>query len=94
MPNLVGSSRTSGGQADRYSTGKFIRDNYRQALNIIQEDSEALAVLCKELKIGEDVFEQYLSEERQYYKSRVVEPPAISAQLDYVESLVRLEETW
>ncbi|KAI0323191.1 hypothetical protein GY45DRAFT_1265025, partial [Cubamyces sp. BRFM 1775] len=71
-------------------SGKFILDNYRQALDIIKDDTAVLELLCKQLGIGPSDFEQYLQDEQKYYTSRRVEPPEVAAELDYVESLHRL----
>ncbi|KAI9057832.1 hypothetical protein FKP32DRAFT_1615023 [Trametes sanguinea] len=72
-------------------SGKFIFDNYRQALDIIKNDGEALRLLCQQLSVGPADFERYLLEERAYFKSRKAEPPEVTAELDYVESLMRLK---
>ncbi|KAJ8455915.1 hypothetical protein ONZ51_g12302 [Trametes cubensis] len=72
-------------------SGKFILDNYRQALTIIKDDTVVLDLLCKQLSIGHSDFERYLSDERKYYKSRRTEPPEIAMELDYVEALHRLK---
>ncbi|KAI0629625.1 hypothetical protein C8Q77DRAFT_1065128, partial [Trametes polyzona] len=72
-------------------SGKFILDNYRQALDIIKTDGEALELLSQQLGVGPADFERYLQEERAYFKNRKVEPPEVTAELDYLDSLVRLQ---
>ncbi|KAI0368482.1 hypothetical protein BV20DRAFT_923732, partial [Pilatotrama ljubarskyi] len=65
--------------------GKFIHDNYCQALDIIKTDSEALDVCCNQLTIGAGDFELYIEQEREYLRSQKLEPPQLTAHLDYVE---------
>ncbi|KAL6299353.1 hypothetical protein BKA93DRAFT_819932 [Sparassis latifolia] len=47
-------------------SGNFIYNNYKQALDIIMQDSEVLDVLSEELNIGPAEYERYLEEEREY----------------------------
>ncbi|KAH9903426.1 hypothetical protein C8Q73DRAFT_674646 [Cubamyces lactineus] len=72
-------------------SGKFLYDNYCQALEIIEDDTEALKLLLRQLSISTVDLERYLEEERAYFKSRRIEPPEVTAELDYLESLTRLK---
>ncbi|KAH9856316.1 hypothetical protein C2E23DRAFT_722786, partial [Lenzites betulinus] len=55
-------------------SGRFIFNNYRQALQIIEDGERALAVYMHELKIGAEDFERYLREERAYLLGLKSEP--------------------
>ena len=71
--------------------GNFIFQNYRQALEIIQIDSPHLAELSRKLGVGEDDYENYLKNERDYLASLRSEPAEEQAQAEYMELLFELD---
>ncbi|OSD06286.1 hypothetical protein PYCCODRAFT_1442536 [Trametes coccinea BRFM310] len=72
-------------------SGKFILHNYQQALDTIKTDTETLDLLCQQLGVGPAHFKRFLQEERTYFKSCKSEPPEVTAELDYMDSLVGLQ---
>lgn len=76
---------------NRFS-GKFIYQNYRQALGILWEDGAKLHMLLSELQITTVDLEGYLESERTYLQSLKVEPPEVSRAASYMEVLGRLEK--
>ena len=71
----------------------FIYQNYRQALEIIQIDSPRLAELSVQLGVGEQDYENYLINERNYLASLQSEPAEEQAQAEYMELLFELDLT-
>ncbi|OSD00686.1 hypothetical protein PYCCODRAFT_1370572 [Trametes coccinea BRFM310] len=70
-------------------SGKFIYDNYRQALQIIEEGTRALAIYEQDLQTGPADYERYLIQEREYLSGLKSEPPELALneryrQLDYL----------
>ncbi|KAH9923875.1 uncharacterized protein B0H18DRAFT_878327 [Fomitopsis serialis] len=63
------------GEQKHYDSGNFIYNNYRQALDIIQEDGCVLAALSAELNTSDNDYEEYLRQEREYLRGRKAEPP-------------------
>ncbi len=70
--------------------GNFIYNNYRQALGIIANDTEAFDVLAAKLSITHEDCEQYLVQEREYLAKRKTEPAEVAAKIDYVAGLLQL----
>ncbi|KAF9470952.1 hypothetical protein BDN70DRAFT_909448 [Pholiota conissans] len=64
------------------ASANFIYQNYRQALEKIQNDGEVLASLSVRLNTTNADYEHYLDEERQYLKALQVEPEN-AAKLDF-----------
>ncbi|KAH9931426.1 uncharacterized protein B0H18DRAFT_1083452 [Fomitopsis serialis] len=85
-------SRPSNIQTLTHILGNFIYNNYRQALDIIQEDGCVLAALSAELNTSDNDYEEYLRQEREYLRGRKAEPPEVSRKLMYLEALRRLED--
>ncbi|TFY62236.1 hypothetical protein EVJ58_g3989 [Rhodofomes roseus] len=80
------------GEDKHHDSGTFIYNNYRQALNIIADDSRALAALSTELRVSTTDLEEYLKQEREYIHNRKNESPEVARKLDYLAALRRLEE--
>ncbi len=80
------------GRALTYCTGRFIFNNYRQALQIIAEGMRAQDVYERELKTSSDDYERYLVEERDYLRSLMSEPQEFTLKVEYMEALQKLEE--
>jgi hypothetical protein len=73
-------------------SGTFIYHNYRQALDIIREGGQKLAILSSSLHLGPDDYENFLILERQYLHDLKTEPEEVSHTIEYMEALGRLEE--
>ncbi|KAH9853435.1 hypothetical protein C2E23DRAFT_698062, partial [Lenzites betulinus] len=72
--------------------GKFIFNNYRQALQIIDDGERALDVYQRDLKIAAGNFERYLQEERDYLLGLKSEPAEYTLKLEYAQALRKLED--
>ncbi|KAH9913659.1 uncharacterized protein B0H18DRAFT_887915 [Fomitopsis serialis] len=81
----------SWGEQKHSDSGTFIYNNYRQALNIIEEDGRVLAALLAELRVSVADLEQYLKDKRQYLRNRRSEPPEVTRKVEYLEQLKDLE---
>ncbi|KAI0682682.1 hypothetical protein C8T65DRAFT_713785 [Cerioporus squamosus] len=73
-------------------SGRFIFNNYRQALQIVAEGTRALQVCALELKTSAEDYERYLEEEREYLRGLMEEPPEVALKIEYMEALQKLEE--
>ncbi|TFK79198.1 hypothetical protein K466DRAFT_505958 [Polyporus arcularius HHB13444] len=58
-------------------SGRFIFNNYRQALTIINEGTRALDIYARELKTTPEDYKRYLVEEREYLRGLMAEPADI-----------------
>lgn len=63
--------------------GKFIFQNYRQALEQIQASGEHLRILASQLGTTSEDYEAYLTSECQYLQALCVEPPDVVEKADY-----------
>ena len=70
--------------------GNFIYQNYRQALEKLETNSNNLAILAAKLGMTSDDYESYLQSERDYLKNLRVEPAEVVQAADYVGHLVKL----
>ncbi|KAJ2968160.1 hypothetical protein NUW54_g13303 [Trametes sanguinea] len=73
-------------------SGKFIFNNYRQALQIIEEGTRALAIYEQDLQTGAADYERYLVQEREYLFGLKSEPPELALKFEYIEALQLLEQ--
>ncbi|KAI0359107.1 hypothetical protein OH77DRAFT_1136710 [Trametes cingulata] len=80
------------GMQKHEESGKFIFNNYRQALQIIDEGVRALDVYALELGTSDADYERYLVEERDYLQSLQSEPPELAQKMEYMEALDNLEK--
>ena len=78
--------------ANHIRVGKFIYNNYRQALQIVEEGKRALDIYARELEIGPAEYESYLEQERAYLRSLMAEPPEVALRVQYMEALQKLED--
>ena len=74
------------------SLGNFLYRNYRHALNRIRHDTPKLQALSAQLKAGASDYEAYLDAEREYFKSRKIEPEDVLRTVKYMEALTKLQE--
>ncbi len=72
--------------------GKFIYNNYRQALKIITDGTRVLEIHERELKTTPADYERYLQEERAYLHALMSEPPEMTLKGEYMDALQKLEE--
>ncbi|PIL29409.1 hypothetical protein GSI_09461 [Ganoderma sinense ZZ0214-1] len=70
-------------------SGNFIFQNYKQALEIIQNDGTAFAELSARLKITD--CEAYLRQEREYLEKRKREPKEVTTRIEYIQALLAYE---
>ncbi|RDX41764.1 hypothetical protein OH76DRAFT_1363941, partial [Lentinus brumalis] len=73
-------------------SANFIHGNYKQALDIITNDSSDFNVLAEKLQITHEDCERYLGEEREYLSKRKTEPAEVAAKIDYIAALLRLKD--
>ncbi|TBU29313.1 hypothetical protein BD311DRAFT_661455, partial [Dichomitus squalens] len=78
--------------AKHAETGNFIFQNYKQALEIIANDSAAFAELATRLKITGADCEDYLQQEREYLEKRKQEPKDVTDKVEYLQALLSLEK--
>lgn len=72
--------------------GKFICDNYKQALAILATESHLKVAMAAQGINDASVFELWLNEEREYLKSLKKEPEDEVWQMDYYQMLVNLDD--
>jgi len=72
------------------STGRFIYENYRQALSRIKNDEPKLETLSRVLGTGPADYEQFLICERQHLQNLKTEPSEVIKMVEYMECLERL----
>jgi hypothetical protein len=70
--------------------GKFIYNNYKQALTILREEEKMLAVIETAFSVSRADFPAHLAEEKEWLRSLDSEPPAETMAMDYVERLILL----
>ena len=76
--------------AERYFQGKFLYNNYKQAVTIIDEYSEQLATFANLTGYAAPDFEAWYAEEKAYLKSVSTEVPVEQAKSNYVDALQKL----
>lgn len=67
-------------------------DNYKQALDILQSEVLLLEMMEKRGITGPAIFRAWLDEEKSYLSGLKSEPPEETLEIDYYESLVRLQK--
>lgn len=75
------------------TAGKFLVDNYKQALDILQSEVLLLEMMEKHGIADPLIFETWLDEEKSYLSRLRSEPPQETLEIDYYESLVRLQKS-
>ncbi|KAL0063013.1 hypothetical protein AAF712_010144 [Marasmius tenuissimus] len=76
---------------DKHMTsGNFIYQNYRQALERIATDGPLFLELCEQYGLSEDDCERLLQDETKHLTREVEESPELATRLDYVEMLQKL----
>ncbi|RDX42144.1 hypothetical protein OH76DRAFT_1488926 [Lentinus brumalis] len=73
-------------------SGRFIFNNYRQALKTIEEGERALEVYARDLKTTPEDYERYLQEEREYLRGLMAEPTEFTMKVEYMDALHKLED--
>ncbi|OBZ69684.1 hypothetical protein A0H81_10468 [Grifola frondosa] len=74
-------------------SGKFIFNNYKQALDIIAEETRKLKMYAQQLKTSDNDYENYLRQERAYLLALKAEPPELLRKVDYMAAMGHLEAT-
>ncbi|KAK1215201.1 hypothetical protein PQX77_022207 [Marasmius sp. AFHP31] len=74
------------------SSGNFIYQNYRQALDRIANDTPLFAELCEQYDLSGAGCELLLQEETKHLTREVEESPELAARLDYIEMLQKLSK--
>ena len=72
-------------------TGKFLVNNYHQALRILQGEDALRASMAVHGFTGND-FNNWLKEERQYLENLKREPPEETLEMEYYTQLVKFYE--
>ncbi|OBZ74171.1 hypothetical protein A0H81_06337 [Grifola frondosa] len=80
------------GEQKHAESGRFIFNNYRQALDIIRDGSLELDVFSRELKTGPTEYEEYLVQEREHLRSLKAEPPEVVRKVEYMHALGQLRD--
>ena len=69
----------------------FLWNNYKQALQIIEESPKVIARMMKDLGVSDTaVFDAWLEEERAYLRGLKKEPAEETLQIEYYQKLVNL----
>lgn len=71
-------------------TGKFLVNNYLQALEILKSENTFEDTLNKQGIEDPSVFVQWLVEEKEYLEKLSSEPPEETLEMDYYTALVNL----
>lgn len=69
-------------------SGRFLYNNYKQALNIISEYAGDIEELKTRLNITDEVIEGWIGSERQFLKDLKHEPEERILEMAYVEALI------
>ncbi|KAK1222478.1 hypothetical protein PQX77_014684 [Marasmius sp. AFHP31] len=70
-------------------SGNFIYQNYREALERLQEDEPLFEDACRKYGLSPVACEAFLIKEREYFEKVAEEPVETTQALDYVETLIR-----
>lgn len=74
--------------------GTFLVDNYKEALDTLEDDQKALMTAMRDLNISDtSVFEEWLCEEKVYLSRLKREPQEETLQMEYWQALVNLSTT-
>lgn len=79
-------------RTDNKETGRFIFQNYRQALEKLDTNAQQLSVLENRTKTSAQDYEDFLLAERAYFESRKKEPEQVSVTNDYMDLLQKLQD--
>ncbi|KAF6749130.1 hypothetical protein DFP72DRAFT_992049 [Ephemerocybe angulata] len=71
---------------------KFIVDNYKQALELLAQESDFKAAMADHGVADIGTFERWLAEERLYLKNLAKEPPQDTLKMEYYRKLIKLQE--
>jgi hypothetical protein len=74
-----------------FIAGKFLVDNYHQALEILEGEAALLALTRQHGVTDTSVFKDWLVEEKKYLEGLLAEPPEETLEMDYYEARVRLD---
>ncbi|KIY47443.1 hypothetical protein FISHEDRAFT_45342, partial [Fistulina hepatica ATCC 64428] len=78
---------------DKYTNlGKMLYGNYRQALGIIDTESDTVLEAAKALNVNPDDFKRWEKEQAAYFSLSVEEPEGIVLAMAYVELLQELRD--
>ena len=71
----------------------FLYQNYRQALQILEDEEHTVSVAEDVAGCNRRDFQQYLQEELEYLSSVKADPPELTAQIEYANALKQYYET-
>ena len=74
------------------SIGEFLLNNYKQALDVLQEMPIRIATLLSGRPISDAQFAGWLEAKHQYLKSKQAEPQADILGVEYVELLTKYND--
>lgn len=77
--------------ADDLILGKFLYDNYKQALSIIAEYEPQISAYCQANDLSESDFETWHKEELEYLRKVTTKVPLDPGAVEYVTALQNLE---
>jgi hypothetical protein len=67
----------------------FLLNNYKQALDILKDSPKLLTRIMLDMDIsGVEVFEDWLSEEKEYLQGLKTEPKEETLQMEYYQKLI------
>ena len=74
-------------------SANFLYQNYRQAIRILEDEEHAVSFVEDAHCCNRQDFPQFLQEELLYLDSLKVDPPEITAKIEYANALKRYYET-
>ena len=74
-------------------SANFLYQNYRQALQILENEEHTVSMVEKVAGCTRRDFPQYLQEELLYLDSLKADPPELTARIEYANALKRYYET-
>jgi hypothetical protein len=74
-----------------FTPGKFLMNNYHQALQILESEAMVLASMERQGIANAAIFSEWLKEEKQYLEGLSMEPPEETLEMDYYEARIKLD---
>ncbi len=71
----------------------FLYQNYRQALQILENEGHAMSVAENVTRCKREDFPRYLQEELLYLDSLKADPPELTARIEYANALKKYYES-
>ena len=79
-------------QPKKTKSGNFIFQNYHQALDKIETESQHLAALAARLNTMDDDYESYFKVEHEHLQSLKSEPADVQQAMEYMELLTKVQD--